>query len=93
MRQLKITKQITNRDTASLEKYLHEISREGLITAEEEVELAKKIKAGDIAALDKMVRSNLRLPGSKSRTTTFSPRRSNSMETWNPVRPKPQTIT
>ncbi|HET7818219.1 MAG TPA: sigma-70 factor domain-containing protein, partial [Bacteroidia bacterium] len=60
MRQLKITKQITNRETASLEKYLHEISREGLITAEEEVELAKKIKAGDDAALDKMVRANLR---------------------------------
>ena len=67
MRQLKITKQITNRDTASLEKYLHEISREGLITAEEEVELAKKIKVGDIAALDKMVRSNLRFVVSVSK--------------------------
>ncbi len=67
MRQLKITKQITNRDTASLEKYLHEISREGLITAEEEVELAKKIHAGDIAALDKMVRSNLRFVVSVSK--------------------------
>ena len=67
MRQLKITKQITNRDTASLEKYLHEISREGLITAEEEVELAKKIKAGDINALDKMVRSNLRFVVSVSK--------------------------
>lgn len=67
MRQLKITKQITNRDTASLEKYLHEISREGLITAEEEVELAKKIKAGDVAALDKMVRSNLRFVVSVSK--------------------------
>ena len=67
MRQLKITKQITNRETASLEKYLHEISREGLITAEEEVELAKKIHAGDIAALDKMVRSNLRFVVSVSK--------------------------
>src|SRR5687767_13446354 len=67
MRQLKITKQITNRDTASLEKYLHEISREGLITAEEEVELAKKIKAGDELALDKMVRSNLRFVVSVSK--------------------------
>ena len=67
MRQLKITKQITNRDTASLEKYLHEISREGLITAEEEVELAKRIKAGDDAALDKMVRSNLRFVVSVSK--------------------------
>ena len=67
MRQLKITKQITNRETASLEKYLHEISREGLITAEEEVELAKKIHAGDIAALDKMVRANLRFVVSVSK--------------------------
>ena len=67
MRQLKITKQITNRKTASLEKYLHEISREGLITAEEEVELAKKIKAGDDAALDKMVRANLRFVVSVSK--------------------------
>lgn len=67
MRQLKITKQITNRETASLEKYLHEISREGLITAEEEVELAKKIKAGDNSALDKMVRANLRFVVSVSK--------------------------
>jgi RNA polymerase primary sigma factor len=67
MRQLKITKQITNRETASLEKYLHEISREGLITAEDEVELAKKIKAGDSAALDKMVRANLRFVVSVSK--------------------------
>jgi RNA polymerase primary sigma factor len=67
MRQLKITKQITNRETASLEKYLHEISREGLITAEEEVELAKKIKAGDVSALDKMVRANLRFVVSVSK--------------------------
>ena len=47
MRQLKITKQVTNRETASLDKYLQEIGRVELITAEEEVELAQKIKAGD----------------------------------------------
>ena len=51
MRQLKITKQVTNRETASLDKYLQEIGRVDLITAEEEVELARKIKAGDQAAL------------------------------------------
>lgn len=67
MRQLKITKQITNRETASLEKYLHEISRESLITAEDEVELAKKIKAGDDTALDKLVRANLRFVVSVSK--------------------------
>ncbi|MBI4947897.1 MAG: sigma-70 family RNA polymerase sigma factor [Bacteroidetes bacterium] len=67
MRQLKIVKQITNRETASLEKYLHEISRESLITAEDEVELAKKIKVGDAAALDKMVRANLRFVVSVSK--------------------------
>ena len=60
MRQLKITKQVTNRDTASLDKYLQEISKEGLITAEEEVELAVKIRAGDQAALEKLTRANLR---------------------------------
>ena len=47
MRQLKITKQVTNRETASLDKYLQEIGKVDLITAEEEVELAQKIKAGD----------------------------------------------
>ncbi|MFN5633842.1 MAG: sigma-70 factor domain-containing protein, partial [Flavobacteriia bacterium] len=52
MRQLKITKQVTNRETASLDKYLQEIGRVELITAEEEVELARKIKAGDKAALE-----------------------------------------
>ena len=51
MRQLKITKQVTNRETASLDKYLQEIGRVDLITAEEEVELARKIKAGDQNAL------------------------------------------
>ena len=67
MRQLKITKQVTNRETASLDKYLQEIGRVDLITAEEEVELAKKIHAGDVAALDKMVRSNLRFVVSVSK--------------------------
>ncbi|GIW67997.1 MAG: RNA polymerase sigma factor RpoD [Candidatus Parcubacteria bacterium] len=60
MRQLKISKQVTNRDTVSVEKYLQEISREELITAEEEVELARRIKMGDQEALDKLVRANLR---------------------------------
>ena len=60
MRQLKITKQVTNRETASLDKYLQEIGRVDLITAEEEVELAQKIKAGDAKALDKMTKANLR---------------------------------
>ena len=57
MRQLKITKQVTNRETASLDKYLQEIGRVDLITAEEEVELAQKIKAGDERALDKLNKS------------------------------------
>ena len=60
MRQLKITKQVTNRETASLDKYLQEIGRVELITAEEEVELAQKIKAGDEKALDKLTKANLR---------------------------------
>lgn len=60
MRQLKISKSITNRNTASLDKYLQEIGREELITAEEEVELARKIKAGDEKALDKLTKANLR---------------------------------
>lgn len=67
MRQLKITKQITNRETASLDKYLHEIAREGLITADEEVELARRIKDGDKAALDKLTRANLRFVVSVSK--------------------------
>ena len=60
MRQLKITKSITNRETASLDKYLQEIGREELITAEEEVALAQRIKAGDQSALEKLTKANLR---------------------------------
>ncbi len=60
MRQLKITKQVTNRETASLDKYLQEIGKVDLITAEEEVELAQKIKAGDQRALEKLTKANLR---------------------------------
>ncbi|CAM4264459.1 MULTISPECIES: RNA polymerase sigma factor RpoD/SigA [Gillisia] len=60
MRQLKITKQVTNRETASLDKYLQEIGKVDLITAEEEVELAQKIKAGDDRALEKLTKANLR---------------------------------
>jgi len=60
MRQLKITKSITNRESQSLDKYLTEIGKEGLINAEKEVELAVLIKQGDAKALDKLVRANLR---------------------------------
>ena len=60
MRQLKITKSITNRESASLDKYLQEIGREELISVSEEVELAQRIKKGDQAALDKLTRANLR---------------------------------
>ena len=60
MRQLKITKQVTNRETASLDKYLQEIGKVDLITAEQEVELAQRIKAGDQIALEKLTKANLR---------------------------------
>ncbi|GAB4286772.1 MAG: RNA polymerase sigma factor RpoD/SigA [Marinilabiliales bacterium] len=60
MRQLKITKSITNRESASLDKYLQEIGKEDLITVEEEVELAQRIRKGDRAALEKLTRANLR---------------------------------
>lgn len=60
MRQLKISRQITNRGEGNLDKYLADIAKERLLTADEEVELAQRIKAGDKAALDQLVRSNLR---------------------------------
>ena len=60
MRQLKITKSITNRESASLDKYLQEIGKEDLITVEEEVELAQRIRKGDQKALEKLTRANLR---------------------------------
>jgi len=60
MRQLKITKQVTNRETASLDKYLQEIGKVDLITADEEVELAQRIRAGDQIALEKLTKANLR---------------------------------
>jgi len=67
MRQLKITKSITNRNTASLDKYLQDIGREELITAEQEVELARRIKNGDSIALEKLTKANLRFVVSVSK--------------------------
>ena len=67
MRQLKITKQITNRETASLDKYLQEIGKVDLITADEEVELARRIREGDQVALDKLTKANLRFVVSVSK--------------------------
>jgi RNA polymerase primary sigma factor len=67
MRQLKITKQVTNRETASLDKYLQEIGKVELITAEEEVELARRIRQGDQAALEKLTKANLRFVVSVSK--------------------------
>jgi len=67
MRQLKIIKQVTNRETASLDKYLQEIGRVDMISADEEVELAKRIKNGDRAALDKLTKANLRFVVSVSK--------------------------
>jgi len=60
MRQLKISKSITNRQTVSLDRYLQEIGKVDLITAEEEVDLARKIKEGDVTALEKLTKANLR---------------------------------
>lgn len=67
MRQLKITKQVTNRETASLDKYLQEIGKVELITADEEVILAQKIKQGDALALEKLTKANLRFVVSVSK--------------------------
>jgi RNA polymerase primary sigma factor len=67
MRQLKIIKQVTNRETPSLDKYLHEIGKVDLITAEEEVELARRIKNGDDKALEKLIKANLRFVVSVSK--------------------------
>jgi RNA polymerase primary sigma factor len=67
MRQLKITKQVTNRETASLDKYLQEIGKVELITADEEVTLAQKIKQGDRLALEKLTKANLRFVVSVSK--------------------------
>lgn len=60
MRQLKIVKQITNRESLSLDKYLQEIGKVSLITPEMEVELAKRIRLGDSVALEKLTKANLR---------------------------------
>ena len=67
MRQLKITKQVTNRDTLSLDKYLHEIGKVELLSAEKEVELAKRIKKGDHNALETLIKANLRFVVSVSK--------------------------
>jgi RNA polymerase primary sigma factor len=67
MRQLKITKSITNRESASLDKYLHEIGKVELLSADEEVELAGKIKKGDLKALERLVKANLRFVVSVSK--------------------------
>jgi RNA polymerase primary sigma factor len=67
MRQLKIIKQVTNRETPSLDKYLYEIGKVDLITAEEEVELARRIKKGDSQAMEKLIKANLRFVVSVSK--------------------------
>ena len=67
MRQLKITKQVTNRETLSLDKYLHEIGKVELLTADKEVELAKRIKKDDRAALEELIKANLRFVVSVSK--------------------------
>ncbi len=67
MRQLKIIKQVTNRETASLDKYLHEIGKVDLLSADEEVELARKVRIGDDLALEKLIKANLRFVVSVSK--------------------------
>ncbi|HBL76295.1 MAG: RNA polymerase subunit sigma [Bacteroidetes bacterium GWF2_42_66] len=67
MRQLKITKQVTNRETLSLDKYLHEIGKVDLLSAEREVELAKRIRKGDCQALEELIKANLRFVVSVSK--------------------------
>ena len=67
MRQLKIIKQVTNRDTPSLDKYLHDIGKEEMVNAEEEVALARRIKKGDQVALNRLIRANLRFVVSVSK--------------------------
>lgn len=67
MRQLKIAKQVTNRETASLDKYLQEIGRVDMVTADEEVELARRIREGDKAALERLTKANLRFVVSVSK--------------------------
>lgn len=67
MRQLKITKQVTNRETLSLDKYLHEIGKLELLSAEKEVELARRIRKGDMVALEEMIKGNLRFVVSVSK--------------------------
>lgn len=67
MRQLKISKQVTNRETLSLDKYLHEIGKVELLNAEKEVELAKRIKKGDKEALEELIKANLRFVVSVSK--------------------------
>ncbi len=72
MKQFKISTSITNRDSSSVEKYFNEVSKELLLTAEEEVELAKRIKSGDQAALDRLVRANLRFVVSVAKQYQYS---------------------
>ena len=70
MRQLKITKQVTNREAASLDKYLQEIARISLLKDDEEVDLAAKIRKGDAKALDRLIKTNLRFVVSVAKSRT-----------------------